>query len=202
MRKPNKRLIHCVECGRNRRHRAKGLCCPCYSYQRYQENGERMREANREWREANPDYHRQYCETHKARKGEAKKRWVRDNAARLRAYQHGYQKTHRAERRGYSQRRNALKAGLPATLTEAQWQEILEEHGHGCAYCGRADLPLEQEHVMPVTRGGGYTAANIVPACQPCNRKKQTKTPAEYAAWLVQEGLCLKTPRHTQISSR
>jgi len=57
---------------------------------------------------------------------------------------------------------------------------ILEEHNHCCIYCGRNDLPLEQEHKIPVSRGGGYTADNIVPACRPCNIHKGTQTYIEF----------------------
>ncbi len=136
-----------------------------YNYQRYQER---------------PDYFRKrsldYYRRHRAVVCERKQCWREANP--------GYKRQWRAENpdksRGYDQRRRMRKAGLPATLTGGQWQEILEQHDHACAYCGRADLPLEQEHMMPVSRGGGYTAANIVPACGPCNSSKGTKTYEEF----------------------
>jgi len=81
---------------------------------------------------------------------------------------------------GKYHRRRALMARLPATLTAEQWQEILEEYDYKCAYCGRGDVPLEQEHKMPVSRGGGYTKDNIVPACRACNLRKGTKTSDEF----------------------
>lgn len=64
---------------------------------------------------------------------------------------------------------------MPATLTESEWHGILEYFGHACAYCLRTDRPLTQEHVIPVSRGGGYTADNIVPACGPCNSCKRDR---------------------------
>jgi 5-methylcytosine-specific restriction endonuclease McrA len=38
-----------------------------------------------------------------------------------------------------------------------------------CHYCG--DLATTRDHVIPRSKGGGG-AGNIVPACEPCNRRK------------------------------
>lgn len=124
-----------------------------------QENRERhlasVRRSRRNKLTQNPDYYRQ---------------WYQANLEQARA--NGRIRYHR---------RQARIAKLPHTLTQEQWQEILEEYGHACAYCGRGDVPLEQEHKVPVTRGGGYTRENIVPACVSCNRRKGTKTAEELA---------------------
>jgi 5-methylcytosine-specific restriction endonuclease McrA len=39
----------------------------------------------------------------------------------------------------------------------------------------RTGLKLTQEHVIPVSRGGGTTAENIVPACGKCNSSKKDR---------------------------
>lgn len=78
-------------------------------------------------------------------------------------------------------RRRARIAGALSTLTKLQWEAILAFYDNRCAYCGR-DGKLEQEHVIPVSRGGGTTAENIVPACGSCNRSKHAKTPEEWKA--------------------
>ena len=145
-------------------------------------NPDKTQANNRQWQKANPNYDRQYRAEHREERKERARQWRKDNADRARAYNHQYQKAHRAERVGYTHRRNALMADLPATLTTEQWQEILESYGHACAYCGATGVPLEQEHMIPVSRGGGYTAANIVPACGPCNSRKGTKTAEEFMA--------------------
>lgn len=64
---------------------------------------------------------------------------------------------------------------LPYTLTEAQWEEIKASYFHSCVYCNRQDVPLQREHIVPVTKGGGYTPDNIVPACASCNSSKGNK---------------------------
>lgn len=57
-----------------------------------------------------------------------------------------------------------------------------------CAYCGRVDLPLERDHVLPRSRGGTTT----VPACKPCNASKRDHTPGE---WLAAAAVALTAGR-------
>ena len=79
------------------------------------------------------------------------------------------------------QKRHACKRGLSATLTQEQWKMILQEWSYGCAYCGTSqdnlNEPLQQEHIIPLSQGGGYTLKNIVPACRKCNARKGGRTP-------------------------
>ncbi len=58
-------------------------------------------------------------------------------------------------------------------------KNILRRDGHRCAYCGRSDLTLTIDHVMPKARGGGDTWENLVAACVKCNNKKGDRTPDE-----------------------
>ncbi|MGK9369051.1 HNH endonuclease [Melioribacter sp. Ez-97] len=58
-------------------------------------------------------------------------------------------------------------------------KNILKRDGHRCAYCGRGDLPLTVDHVVPKSRGGSDTWENLVAACLPCNNKKGDRTPDE-----------------------
>ena len=50
-----------------------------------------------------------------------------------------------------------------------------------CAYCGQRfhDRDLQCEHVVPESRGGGWTWMNLVSACGPCNGRKANRTPEE-----------------------
>jgi 5-methylcytosine-specific restriction endonuclease McrA len=79
-----------------------------------------------------------------------------------------------------AQTRLARLAALPATLTPEQWVETLEFFNYRCAYCGTDSGNLHQEHMIPLSRGGGYTKGNIVPACAVCNGRKGTKTAEEF----------------------
>lgn len=79
-----------------------------------------------------------------------------------------------------TQRYNARKDELGATLTQDEWKLLLHMTDNRCLYCGEQSNSLEQEHWIPVIKGGSYTYSNIVPACRSCNASKHTMTGPEY----------------------
>ena len=44
-------------------------------------------------------------------------------------------------------------------------KNILRRDSYKCAYCGRSDLPLTIDHVVPKARGGTDSWENLVCAC-------------------------------------
>ena len=58
-------------------------------------------------------------------------------------------------------------------------RNILMRDDHKCAYCGRGDLPLTIDHVIPKSKGGDDSWENLVAACLPCNNRKGNRTPEE-----------------------
>ena len=76
-------------------------------------------------------------------------------------------------------RRRRLDA-VEHDLTAAQWLALQSAWG-GCAYCGATDRALQRDCVLPISRGGRYTLANVVPACGRCNASKCN---AEVTGWL------------------
>lgn len=88
----------------------------------------------------------------------------------------------RAERRSRkAYERSLARGGRPGVFSGAQWGERLREFDHRCAYCGESGH-LEIEHVIPISRGGANTIANVVPSCRACNVEKSTMTPDEWKA--------------------
>lgn len=57
---------------------------------------------------------------------------------------------------------------------------LLFKWGHECAYCGKANVPLQIEHITPRSRGGSNRTSNLTLSCKPCNKKKDTMTAAEF----------------------
>ena len=56
-----------------------------------------------------------------------------------------------------------------------------------CAYCAQrfAERDLQCEHIVPESRGGGWTWMNLVTACGACNGRKAARTPEEARMPLV-----------------
>ena len=84
-------------------------------------------------------------------------------------------------------------------LTDAQWLALQDAWG-GCAYCARTDVALQRDCVLPISRGGRYTVANVVPACVSCNASKCND---EVTGWLRRKRLDERAflERHFEISA-
>lgn len=52
---------------------------------------------------------------------------------------------------------------------------LLEKWDRKCAYCGKENVPLEVEHIIPKSNGGSNRVSNLTIACKPCNKKKGNK---------------------------
>jgi 5-methylcytosine-specific restriction endonuclease McrA len=58
-------------------------------------------------------------------------------------------------------------------------KNILRRDSHRCQFCGRADIALTLDHVVPASRGGDDSWENLVCACVKCNNRKGDQTPEE-----------------------
>ncbi|MBA4317814.1 MAG: HNH endonuclease [Flavobacterium sp.] len=58
-------------------------------------------------------------------------------------------------------------------------KNILRRDHHKCCYCGRSDLQLTIDHIIPKSKGGDDSWENLVSACMPCNNKKGDMKPDE-----------------------
>ena len=70
-----------------------------------------------------------------------------------------------------ARRRRARVAAADNDLTTAEWASIRDAWA-ACAYCGAIGEPLQRDCILPISRGGRYTLANVVPACRSCNASK------------------------------
>jgi len=87
----------------------------------------------------------------------------------------------------HANNRRARLINAPGRHTVAEWRAILKAHGHRCAYCGvkqSREVRLTRDHYIPLSKGGGNNASNIVPSCKPCNSKKSNRDPIAFAQWL------------------
>jgi len=76
-------------------------------------------------------------------------------------------------RRNTRKRQQRLVGGRH-DLTIAEWESIKERQGYKCFMCGQIK-PLTQDHIIPLSHGGEYTADNIQGLCLSCNDKKGSR---------------------------
>jgi 5-methylcytosine-specific restriction endonuclease McrA len=58
-------------------------------------------------------------------------------------------------------------------------KNVLRRDGHRCQYCGKSDVTLTVDHILPKARGGNDAWENLVAACVGCNNRKGDRTPVE-----------------------
>jgi len=73
---------------------------------------------------------------------------------------------------------------VPGWMRDYTWGRLKRLCDGRCYYCGEPTERPQLEHRTPLARGGRHIGTNLVPACELCNRRKGTRTEAEYlAAW-------------------
>lgn len=85
----------------------------------------------------------------------------------------------------YAARRKRRMAQVVHDLTDAQWAALVAAWG-GCAYCAATGVALQKDCLLPISRGGRYTLANVVPACGSCNASKCN---TEVTTWMRRKRL-------------
>ncbi len=71
---------------------------------------------------------------------------------------------------------------LPIHLTK---REVFRRDNYVCQYCGKANIQLTIDHVVPRHLGGLHTWNNVVTACPRCNHLKGGKTLEEARMQLI-----------------
>ena len=102
------------------------------------------------------------------------KKWASNNPEKVRARVNRW----RSRNPEWWQKRRADLAKVENTLTTEEWLGVLSEFDHRCVYCGRSDVKLTMDHVIPISKGGPHSKGNVVPSCSSCNSKKGAKDPS------------------------
>ncbi|MGW2514995.1 HNH endonuclease [Streptomyces scopuliridis] len=141
----------------------------------YLTNANRVRRAVNHYRTSNPEAVRQRKAAHYTANRSAVRAknvaWKQSNPERVRL--------HNAARR--AQRVAATLAPFTHDELLASWAE---DDLYGCAFCGG---PFEEiEHLVPLSRGGEHSIANLVPSCIECNRGVGGKHARDPWEWLAE----------------
>lgn len=93
-----------------------------------------------------------------------------------------WRQSNRPLRNHYSSVRRAKKYGNGGAHTYEQWIEKLISLNWLCFYC-QSELTIEnvtKDHFFPLSKGGGDSLENVVPACLACNLNKNAMTGPEF----------------------
>lgn len=76
----------------------------------------------------------------------------------------------------YHNNRRARRLNNGGTITAEEWNDVLNKYGNKCICCGREDVRLTLDHVVPLFSGGRNSVDNVQPLCRSCNSKKGIRT--------------------------
>jgi len=105
---------------------------------------------------------------------------IYEKSPRRKAYQQSPKG--KAVRQTAMENNRAKRLAAEGFYTSLEWIELKEHFDNRCLRCGRhqseLDRVLEQDHVIPITKGGTNWITNIQPLCRDCNGMggKGTKT--------------------------
>jgi 5-methylcytosine-specific restriction endonuclease McrA len=114
---------------------------------------------------------RRYRESPKGK--QAQKSWKQSQASR--DYDKFYQQTTKGKAvQAVAKRKNKLKRRqVEGSYTAQEWLALKESYGNICLCCRKHESelssPLEQDHIIPITKGGTNWITNIQPLCHDCN---------------------------------
>ena len=67
----------------------------------------------------------------------------------------------------------------PYTTVILNRKNVIRRDRHTCQYCGKKNVPLTIDHIIPKQFGGKHSWENLVCACVRCNNRKGNRTPEQ-----------------------
>ena len=90
-----------------------------------------------------------------------------------------YEKTENGQQSRHKSRKayRARKFAAPGSHTRAQFLDLVRRFDNFCPACGEQFLTgqLEEDHIVPLSRGGSDDISNIQPLCKSCNSRKRDR---------------------------
>ncbi len=153
-------------------------CKKCHSkaVKKWQTNNpEKFKEINKQWKNSHKkeraEDSKRRARSHREQRREFNRKWRANHPE----YGRNWRKNNLDKIRIYAQSRRARVTGNGGELTVEEWYAILDFYGHKCLCCGRDDVKLTIDHVIPIFYGGKHSADNVQPLCGPCNSRKKDK---------------------------
>lgn len=139
-------------------------------------NPKKYLEIVKRWQKNNPErtkeIQKKSYEKNKVKRIEASKEWSKKNRKKANLY-------HKKNRyrwielvRHHNRLRKDKERGAIGKHTLREWQELCKKYNFLCVHCGRENIKLTRDHIIPITKGGSNDISNIQPLCGSCNSKK------------------------------
>ena len=127
-------------------------------------NRDKINESLRSWYNAHPGKNREYHE-----------KWISENFLQNKESNRKWKMANKEKVRESRRNRRAREKACEGKITVTEWNEVLEKYDNKCLCCGRGNIKLTMDHVLPLVLGGAHTIENVQPLCLSCNSKKYIK---------------------------
>lgn len=157
------------------------------------ERNKKYKEEHREellqyWRDYNKTdtrkkSNKKYIEGHKEQIAESTRKYRLAHIEELKAKGAEYRKSEKGKAKYHegNRRHRNKKLSLPGSHTDKEFIELCAKYGNRCLCCGRTDLKLTEDHIIPITwEGSTDNIDNIQPLCSRCNAKKGNFRDTDY----------------------
>lgn len=142
-------------------------------------NTERDRELHRKWkneyRQRVHELAKKYTEKHSEKINEYGRKYYNENKEKRIELGRLYRQKNPGKNTEYSRNRRARKEGNGGSITEKEWEDLKNKYDNKCLCCGRSDLKLTLDHVVPLVLGGKHSIENAQPLCVSCNSRKNAR---------------------------
>jgi 5-methylcytosine-specific restriction endonuclease McrA len=179
---PHKR---CSKCGvdkplseyyknKNRSGGIAAYCKPC-AHEYRQENIDRLRRADAEYKAARKEqrlaYNREWTARNREKYSSYQREYRKANRVQMNAAKREWSKAHPEFNVRRSHQRRVLRRANGGSYTIAEWRALCARYDYRCLCCGE-QKPLTVDHVIPVVGGGSNNIENLQPLCAVCNIRK------------------------------
>jgi 5-methylcytosine-specific restriction endonuclease McrA len=164
-------------------------CVACSRAQTYEwlaANPERWDEARKQWVAANTQRINEqgaaWREAHPEQRQETLKLWRLKNKEKHSGQRKARRKANPNVYRAHAENRRARKLAAGGSYTAQQIDNLEVLQRHKCANCSISIKgSFEIDHIVALSKGGSSDISNIQLLCKPCNRRKHTKSPEQWA---------------------
>ncbi len=160
----------------------KNICNSCNNAitQKWRDNNrERDRSNSKKWRDNNleksKDNFSTWLSENKEKFNEAVKSWRLRNKDREKQTRKVWRERNHLKLAIDSSNRRARIKGVTGRITKTEWINLCERYKNKCLCCGREDMKLTIDHIVPISLGGLNIISNIQPLCSYCNNSKGAK---------------------------
>lgn len=193
-RKRNSNTRYCVKCGqllntnhfgtytKNSKTYFRSSCRPClreYDRERDKANPERVSDKNRKYYLANLTQERKRCldyhKKHPERLRQQAKRFRDTNPDKVKFWNRRWVQNNPERVKANSNNRRARLKAVGGKISHIEWERLCESFGYKCLSCGKDNIKLTIDHVVPISLGGVNLINNAQPLCKSCNSSKGTK---------------------------